>query len=195
MVYFFIICFTGRPMVPTQKQLLLFLWFAATQENYIRLADRFGVGQTTAIKCVERVSLAIIEDVMPKVLRWPNAKEAKVIMEGFGVRGLPKVIGAIDGSHLSIKAPVKNPENYVNRKGFHSIVLQAVCDHRMRFTDCYVGWPGSVHDSRVFTNSDICLMIEQNPIDFCPNSSYLLGYAAYPLLSCNLYCITIATVA
>ena len=68
-------------MVPTQKQLLLFLWFAATQENYIRLADRFGVGQTTAIKCVERVSLAIIEDVMPKVLRWPNAKEAKVIMK------------------------------------------------------------------------------------------------------------------
>ena len=51
----------------------------------------------------------------------------------------------------------------------------------MRFTDCYVGWPGSVHDSRVFTNSDICLMIEQNPIDFCPNSSYLLGDAAYPL--------------
>ena len=130
---------------------------------------------------LKRVSLAIIEDVMPKVLRWPNAKEAKVIMKGFGVRGLPKVIEAIDGSHLSIKAPVKNPENYVNRKGFHSIVLQVVCDHRMRFTDCYVGWPGSVHDSRVFTNSDICLMIEQNPIDFCPNSSYLLGDTAYPL--------------
>ena len=115
--------FYRKTNFPTQKQLLLFLWFAATQENYIRLADRFGVGQTTAIKCVERVSLAIIEDVMPKVLRWPNAKEAKVIMEGFGVRGLPKVIGAIDGSHLSIKAPIKDPENYVNRKGFHSIVL------------------------------------------------------------------------
>lgn len=168
-------------MVPVEKQLLLFLWFAATQENYIRLGDRFGVGQTTAIKCVDRVSLAIIQNVMPKVLKWPNLQEARKIMQGFSVRGLRKVIGAIDGSHISIKAPVKNQENYVNRKGFHSIVLQAVCDHRMKFTDCYVGWPGSVHDSRVYTNSDLFYNIENNPIDYCPDSSYLLGDAAYPL--------------
>ena len=66
------------------------------------------------------------------------------------MRGMPSVIGAIDGSHIPIKAPVLCPENYINRKGFHSVILQAVCDHRMLFTDCYAGWPGSVHDARVF---------------------------------------------
>lgn len=37
--------------------------------------------------------------------------------------GFPKVIGAIDGTHVKI-APKKNPESYVNRKGYHSIQLQ-----------------------------------------------------------------------
>jgi len=38
--------------------------------------------------------------------------------------GFPKVIGAIDGTHIKITAPKVNPESYVNRKGFHSIQLQ-----------------------------------------------------------------------
>ena len=77
-------------------------------------------------------------------------------MEGFGEhRRVPAVIGAIDGSHIPIKAPRECPENYINRKDFHSIVLQACCDHEMFFTNCYCGWPGSVHDSRVLRNSDI----------------------------------------
>ena len=71
------------------------------------------------------------------------------------MRGMPSVIGAIDGSHFPVKAPVLCPENYINRGGFHSVILQAVCDHRMHFTDCYAGWPGSVNDARVFKNSDL----------------------------------------
>ena len=35
-------------------------------------------------------------------------------------------IGAIDGSHIPIKAPVESSASYVNRKGFHSILLQGI---------------------------------------------------------------------
>ena len=34
-------------------------------------------------------------------------------------------------------------------------MCQAVTDHRRRFTDYELGWPGSVHDSTVFKQSDI----------------------------------------
>ncbi|XP_045930212.1 putative nuclease HARBI1 [Micropterus dolomieu] len=44
---------------------------------------------------------------------------------------------------------------YRNRKLFPSIILQAVCDHQGRFIDTYVGWPGSVHDSRVLRYSPL----------------------------------------
>jgi len=38
--------------------------------------------------------------------------------------GFPKVIGAIDGTHVKIAAPRKSPESYINRKGYYSIQLQ-----------------------------------------------------------------------
>ncbi|KAB0805285.1 hypothetical protein PPYR_02255 [Photinus pyralis] len=43
----------------------------------------------------------------------------------------------------------------------------AVCDHKSRFTHCFVGHVGSVHDQR-------------NPIKF-PNDSHLIGDLAYKL--------------
>ena len=48
---------------------------------------------------------------------WPNQARAQVIMEGFRKhKGLPGVRGAIDGSHIPVKAPQECPENYINRK-------------------------------------------------------------------------------
>lgn len=46
----------------------------------------------------------------------------------------------------------------------------------MSFIDAYAGWPGSVHDSRVFRNSPITAELEKLP----PNL-HILGDSAYPL--------------
>ncbi|KAI8493920.1 hypothetical protein Bbelb_282670 [Branchiostoma belcheri] len=39
---------------------------------------------------------------------------------------------AVDGSHIEVKAPSEGHTDYFNRKGYHSVVLQAVVDHRSR---------------------------------------------------------------
>jgi hypothetical protein len=59
--------------------------------------------------------------------------------------GIPYAIGAIDGSHIPIKAPKEYPMDYYNRKGFYSIVLQAVVDSYGRFIDifCWLSWLNS----------------------------------------------------
>ena len=87
------------------------------------------------------------------LIQWPIDRRAMEAMEGFAaLKGFPHILGAIDGYHIPIKAPNFCPEIYVNRNGFHSVILQAICDNHMLFTDCYVGWPGAVHHTRVFRN-------------------------------------------
>ena len=63
--------------------------------------------------------------------------------------------GAIDGSHIPIIAPQQFHMDFFNCKGWHSIILQCVVDGKYCFMDITVGWPGSVHDVRVFSNSYI----------------------------------------
>ena len=62
--------------------------------------------------------------------------------------------GAIDGTHTPKIAPTESRTVYVNRRGFHSVIMQAVVDSNYLFRDEVVG-PGSVHDARVFPNSAI----------------------------------------
>ena len=61
----------------------------------------------------------------------------------------PQIAGAIDGSHIEIRAPPDNHEDYYNRQQFYSLVLQGVVDSKLLFRHISVGYPGSVHDSRV----------------------------------------------
>ncbi|XP_041372666.1 protein ALP1-like [Gigantopelta aegis] len=80
----------------------------------------------------------------------------KEIIRGFQeMWNFPNCAGAIDATHIPIIAPKEDHADYVNRKGWYSIILQAVCDHRYCFTDICIGWPGRVHDARVFANSQL----------------------------------------
>lgn len=54
-----------------------------------------------------------------------------------------------------------------------------MCDHQCRFTHCYIGNVGSVHDQRVFRLSEVHSYLE-DPTKF-PNDSHLLGDAAYTI--------------
>ncbi|XP_062583073.1 putative nuclease HARBI1 [Saccostrea cucullata] len=91
-------------------------------------------------------------------------------------RGFPNVIGAIDGTHIQITPPAEHPQAYVNRKSYHSIVLQCVCLHDTSFSNCFIGWPGSVHDARVLKNSDLW----NEGQNICADH-HILGDGAYPL--------------
>lgn len=71
------------------------------------------------------------------------------------LRGFPGIIGAIDGCYIPCKQPPENAHDYYNRKEFHSIILQAVCNHKGVFIDCHIDMPGRMHDARVFRNSPL----------------------------------------
>lgn len=90
------------------------------------------------------------------------------------------VSGCIDGSHIKILPPKEHPNSYCNRKSYHSVLLQGVCDNRKLFTHVYAGEPGSIHDSRLFEKSDLFNGIQTGEFTF-PNDSHILGDLAYKL--------------
>lgn len=89
---------------------------------------------------------------------------------------LPKCIGYVDGSDIILdEAPSDDPESYFNRKQRYSIKIQAVCDINCIFRNIFVGYPGSVHDARVYANSEI----GRNPEKFLTNGQWIAGDSAY----------------
>ncbi|CAB4011981.1 Hypothetical predicted protein [Paramuricea clavata] len=99
--------------------------------------------------------------------------------------------GAIDDTHIPILAPTENHADYVNRKGYHSVVIQAVVECKYLFRNIVIGWPGNVHDARILSNSEFFKIGEQNkllPENYHVNvggkfmGTVILGDPAYPLL-------------
>ena len=64
-------------------------------------------------------------------IKWPLTHDecAKIKKKIYIHGGFPGIVGCVDRTHVRLQALTQNENNYVNRKGFHSINVQAVCSH------------------------------------------------------------------
>ncbi|XP_031337197.1 putative nuclease HARBI1 [Photinus pyralis] len=150
-------------------------------ESIRSVANRFGISNSTCWMVLYKICNMLVQlSLQHRLIAWPSPNSLQVtcnsFQQHFGMRG---VIGAIDGSHIRINAPKDHHTSYINRKGYHSVLLQAVCNADMLFTDVYTGYPGSVHDAALFKRSDLCNNISTGAAYV--GEFYLLGDKAYPL--------------
>ncbi|KAL2099665.1 hypothetical protein ACEWY4_004059 [Coilia grayii] len=92
---------------------------------------------------------------MPAINSIPIQCPGTARSDGGFPAGFPNVIGAIDCTHVAIRAPHVNEYMYVNRKNFHSINVQLICDARMAILNAVARWPGSTHDSFIVRNCSV----------------------------------------
>ena len=159
--------------------------------DYRSVGHIFGVSRSTVCITVNKVCKLIVTHMLARYIQIPSGASLKEVMAGFEDLGFPHCAGAVDGTHIPIISPRECPADYYNRKGWHSIIMQGLVDHHGHFTNINIGWPGRVHDARVFCNSSLYQKGAQGTL--FPNWSkvlcgtnvpvVILGDPAYPLLT------------
>ncbi|XP_062516381.1 uncharacterized protein LOC134191776 [Corticium candelabrum] len=179
-----------RASICIEKRVAVTVWYLATNVEYRTISHLFGIGRSTVCSIVHSTCRAIVHCLMSGYITFPTGEMLTDVVKGFSQSfNFPQCAGAIDGCHIPVSPPALNHTDYYNRKGWYSVILQAVVDHKYLFRDINVGWPGSVHDARVLANSSIfqnaesglILNEQQKEIEGCTIPVFLVGDSAYPL--------------
>ena len=128
-----------RKAISVEQRVAITLWCLATPCEYRTVAHLFGVARSTVCTIVHDTCLAITKIY----ISFPTGASLNTVINGFEHKwGFPQCVGAIDGCHVPISAPLMNHTNYYNRKRWYSMIIQAIVDHDYIFRDICVGWPG-----------------------------------------------------
>lgn len=180
-----------RKAIPVEQRVAVALYKLAHGASYRQLSQPLGVSPSACQQICEEVYLMICRHLRSAHIKFPTNEDLHNEMEKFAeFKDMPMCVGAINGSHIPIKAPKNGRTAYRNRKGFYSVVLQACVNFSGSFIDICVGFPGRAHDARVFRNSSLHRKIESGEvfplilrkcIQGCFVYPYILGDAAYGL--------------
>ena len=154
-----------RDAIPVEKRVAVSLWRLATGECYRSCGLMIGLAKPTVVTCCHEFVEAIcrLQDDFIK-FRFTRAEKSRKI-EGFSEKSkVTNVVAAIDGSHIPIKAPKENHEDYFNRKHFYSYLVEGIVDSSGLFLSVATGFPGSLHDSRMLRLSDVYWAAENEDI-------------------------------
>lgn len=155
------------------NQLLLTLRTFATGSHLLSSADFIKCDKSTVSRIVAKVS-RVLANLSAEYIYMPR-NELEIAEEQnkfFDISGFPRVIGAVDGTHIRILSQGiinklyinmlyflfiftggNDAEIFRNRKGYFSINVQAVASADLLFKDIVARWPGSTHDVTIFNNS------------------------------------------
>lgn len=143
------------------------------------IGEELGVSQAT----VSRTVNAVVDSIVAHATDWikfpttnSEITEAKELWQR--KFKFPTAIGVIDCTHVGILKPKLYGDEYINRKGKPTLNVQATCDAKEIFTSVDVSWPGSVHDSRIWKNSQVCLKLRNQ------NNVVLIGDSGYGIEPC-----------
>lgn len=135
-----------------------------------------GLAKGAVNDCISQTCAAILK-LRCMVLKWSDAIKRKNISERIQFKHrFGNCVGLIDGTLFPLAfAPTLNGEDYFTRKNCYAFHGLNICNDNARITWIKLGWPGSVHDNRVWRNSDNFVSKD----NFFDSRQYLLVDSAF----------------
>ncbi|XP_067653981.1 putative nuclease HARBI1 [Haliotis asinina] len=161
--------------ISAECQVLLTLRYLGKGGFLSEIGDLHGLDKSTVSRSLHNTASAFCTILNNVHFPW-RPKDQMAVKDGFHkVCGLPKVLGATDGTLIPIKRPpIAEEAGFICRKGYHAVNVQAICDSSLRFTNVVVKWLGSTHDSLIWSNCKIASKMEEHVPD-----GWLLGDSGY----------------
>ena len=160
--------YRSRERISVAERLMITLRFLTTGDSQQSQSFLFRIGRVTASHIIRETCAAIWTALQGQYIIAPKTTNDRVgIANEFKEEWhFPNCIGAIDGKHVMIECPKKGGSAFYNYKGFHSIVLLAVCHAKDCFTLLDIGGVGPTNDASILSESDIGRLFEKSPSSF-----------------------------
>uniref|UniRef100_A0A8D3APF9 Putative nuclease HARBI1 n=1 Tax=Scophthalmus maximus TaxID=52904 RepID=A0A8D3APF9_SCOMX len=162
--------------ISPEVQVLAALGFYTSGSFQTSMGDTIGISQASMSRCVSNVTKALVEKA-PQFITFNRYKLELTFQEFQRVAGFPGVLGVLDCVQVAIKAPNSEDSSYVNKKGFHSVACQLVCDARGLLLSAETHWPGGLKDTDVLERSALHKQLQ----DFEKETETHSGDCRYPL--------------
>ncbi|CAH1980432.1 unnamed protein product [Acanthoscelides obtectus] len=147
--------------IPAQERLALTLRFLATGDTYVSLQYLFKICKQSISRIIPyRHTQELHSGTITGLPTIPKTQDEWLhVSNDFETTWtFPHCVGAVDGKHIILQCPINSGSEYINYKGFFSIVLFAVVDASYNFIFVDVGCQGRISDGGVFAS--ICLYKE-----------------------------------
>ncbi|WAQ98344.1 HARB1-like protein [Mya arenaria] len=168
----------------TVVKVLLTLRYLAKGDFFSEVGDIHGVSKSSMSRHLHDVVLAINNRV--DNIRFPeiDVERRSTATPFYRLSRIPRVLGAIDCTLISITTPTSHEASYVCRKGYHALNVQAVVDTKLRFIDAVARWPGATNDATIFEMSGLKDYLEANAVGVLLGDSgnALRNYLLTPIL-------------
>ncbi|XP_028171560.1 putative nuclease HARBI1 [Ostrinia furnacalis] len=161
----------------------LSFYASGSYQRFIGASAHHRMHQVSVSNCVRAVTQAINNNhFRRKYINFPQTREERnIIKNGFYEKfGFPGVVGCIDGTHIAITKPAEFEERYFNRKRYHSLNAQIICDSDLNILSIDASHGGASHDAFIWNHHPLKNHLEQLHRDQ-NETLWFLGDSGYPL--------------
>ena len=184
---------TFREPVSAPQRLAVTLRYLASGAEFSALAPSYRLGESTTRAVVYDTCRAIVNVLGPVYLPEPTEETWRASEREFRERWqFPNCVAAIDGKHVTIRAPPNSGSEYFNYKHQFSVVLMAAVDAVYNFVFVAVGSAGRESDGGIFRSLGLAQRLADGSLGLPPPSPLpgsrestphvLVGDEAFPLL-------------